>query len=987
MRNAFPIISSRTIAQLLCTSIALMAIHHDVEGGSQEISVEKRSAWTTSRIMGSPEPPLPYITEPVFPSLKFQQCLELTAIPGSNRLLVVEQAGKVFTFPNQPEIATADLAVNFAEQIPGVQQVYSLTFHPDFQQNRYCYVCYIKGDNDPEGTHVARFRMTDADPPTIDVTTETTMLTWRSGGHNGCCLKFGLDGCLYISTGDAAPPNPPDTMKTGQDLSDLLSSILRIDVDHADAEKNYRIPADNPFVDRQGARGEVWAYGLRNPWRMSFDRKTGDLWVGDVGWELWEMLYRVERGGNYGWAVMEGRQSTNPEWPRGPSPILPPTIDHPHTESSSITEGLTYYGSRLKELDGTHIYGDYDTGKFWGFRYVNGDVVDHRELADTTHRVVSFGEDHQGECLILDHVAGTIYRLAPNLQPDQSQTFPRRISESGLFASVEEQTPAAGVMPYSINAELWSDDADAERFVAVPHELSIKAEGPAWTFPRDSVLVKTLSLEMHRGDPASRRRIETQILHYDGIDWMPYTYQWNDEQTEASLVEATGTENTFEIMDSEAPGGKRAQTWRFAGRAECQRCHNRWSGPALAFNTPQLNKDLDLGGKSHSQIDIFAQIGLLETPVAAENRPKLASPANLSATLDDRARAYLQVNCAHCHRMHSGGAVLSLMHYDVPLDKTNMVGMRPSQGTFGIYAAQVIAPRDPFRSIMLYRMAKLGGGRMPHIGSLEVDRDGVELISQWIEQMPTESAPDVVSHESAARQRTAQTAALARLRESNTLAEQSELIEGLLSSPSGALRLLRSIDHLDLPEMIASCAVEAAVKHGDVSIRDLFERFLPAEQRVKRLGSVVQPEQILSLPGDAVRGRTVFFETAGVSCRNCHRIQKDGKEIGPELTTIGRKLTRFQLLESILQPSKLIEPKYVTHLAETKDGQILTGILLEKDVEHVVLKDAQDKVSRLPISSIEQLVPQQQSLMPDLLVRDLTAQQVADLLAYLSSLK
>lgn len=230
MRNAFPNIIPGTFVQLLLASIALMAIHHVVEGGSQEISVQKRLAWTTSRIMGSPEPPLPYITEPMFPSLKFQQCLELTAIPGSNRLLVVEQAGKVFTFPNQPDIATADLLVNFAEQIPGVQQVYSLTFHPDFQQNRYCYVCYIKGDNDPEGTHVARFRMTDTDPPTIDVTTETTMLTWLSGGHNGCCLKFGPDGCLYISTGDAAPANPPDTMKTGQDLSDLLSSILRIDI-------------------------------------------------------------------------------------------------------------------------------------------------------------------------------------------------------------------------------------------------------------------------------------------------------------------------------------------------------------------------------------------------------------------------------------------------------------------------------------------------------------------------------------------------------------------------------------------------------------------------------------------------------------------------------------------------------------------------------------------------------------------------------------
>ena len=186
--------------------------------------------------------------------------------------------------------------------------------------------------------------MADTEPPAIDATSETTIITWLSGGHNGCCLKFGLDGCLYISTGDGSGPNPPDSRRAGQDISNLLSCILRIDVDHADDGKSYRIPAENPFIDLKGARPEIWAYGLRNPWRMSVDRKTGDLWVGDVGWELWEMLNRIERGGNYGWSVMEGRQPTNPEWPRGPTPILPPTIDVPHSESSSITDGLTYYG-------------------------------------------------------------------------------------------------------------------------------------------------------------------------------------------------------------------------------------------------------------------------------------------------------------------------------------------------------------------------------------------------------------------------------------------------------------------------------------------------------------------------------------------------------------------------------------------------------------------------------------------------------------------
>ncbi len=980
-------LAAKCVAALVLVPLVLVATRPYASADPPKVGIEKRVAWTGSRITGAPEPPLPYVTEHVFPALKFKECLDLTKAPGSDRLFVVEQAGKIFSFPNQPDVKTADLVIDIAKEIAGAQQVYALAFHPDFERNRYCYVCYIKKADLPDGTHVARFRVADTDPPTIDAASEKTIITWLSGGHNGCCLKFGPDGCLYISTGDGAGPNPPDTLKAGQDVSNLLSAILRIDVDHADDAKNYRIPADNPFVGLKGARGEIWAYGLRNPWRMSFDRKTGDLWVGDVGWELWEMLYRVERGGNYGWAVMEGRQSTNPEWPRGPTPILPPTIDHPHSESSSITDGLTYYGTRLKELTGTHIYSDYDTGKFWGFRYENGKVVDHRELADTTHRVVGFGEDNDGEFYVLDHTAGSIHRLVPNPQEKQPSTFPRRLSESGLFSSVIQQTPAPGVIPYSINAEPWADHAVAERFVAVPDELSIKAEGAKWSFPKDSVLVKTLSLDMRLGDPSSRRLVETQILHFDGGEWMPYTFRWNDEQTDAMLMDAAGAERTFEIDDPNTADGKRRQTWRFSGRAECQRCHNRWSGPALSFNTPQLNRDHDYDGTTASQLDTFAHIRLFDKPAATENRPRLANPRDASAERDGRARAYLQVNCAHCHRMHAGGSVLSQMHYDLPLDKTNMVAVRPTQGTFGIHAAQVIAPGDPFRSVLWYRMAKLGGGRMPHIGSTEVDRDGVELVYDWLRQLPQVAERETAGNESAAKVRREEAAGLERLRAADSSTDQTELVDRLLSSTSGALMLLRSIDRRELPPPAVTFAIEKATRHDDVSIRDLFERFLPAEKRVKRLGSVVQAEQVLSLPGDSARGKQVFFENTGVSCKSCHRIQNDGKEVGPELTTIGKKLTRDQLLESILEPSKLIDPKYVTYLVETDDGRILTGLLLTKDANEVVIKDAQDKVIRIPSQQIEQLVPQRQSLMPDLLLRDMTAQQVADLLAYLGSLR
>ena len=977
----------RLIAVLLVFSSFMASTLPHAIADPPKLGIQSRVPWTTSRVHGSPEPPLPYVTEPAFPELKFKQCLDLAMAPGLDRLFVVEQSGRIVSFANDPNVTQSDLVVDIAKQVPDAKQVYALTFHPDFQNNGYCYVCYVKKPNLDDGTHVARFRMVDTDPPRIDVASETTLVTWLSGGHNGCCLKFGPDGFLYISTGDGGPANPPDQHRTGQDISDLLSSILRIDVDHHDGPRNYRIPIDNPFVNTDGARGEIWAYGLRNPWRMSFDRKTGDLWVGDVGWELWEMLYRIERGGNYGWAVMEGRASTHPEWSRGPTPVLPPIIDHEHSESSSITEGATYYGSRLKELYGTHIYSDYDTGKFWGFRYENGKVVDHRELADTTHRVVGFGELHNGELLLLDHTDGTIHRLVPNPRVGESSTFPRRLSESGLFSSLTDLTPAAGVIAYSINAEPWADHAVAERFVAVPNELSIKAEGTAWTFPENTVLVKTLSLDMQQGEPTSRRRIETQILHYDGVELMPYTYQWNDEQTDATLVAASGTEQTFEIQDSSAFHGVRSQTWRFSGRAECQRCHNRWSGPALAFNTAQLDRVHNYGGTTASQLDTYAHIQLIEKPVATGEKPKLADPYDSSAALDDRARAYLHTNCAHCHRLHAGGAVLSHMHFDLAMDKTNMVNTRPTQGTFGIHAAQVIAPGDPARSVLLYRMAKLGSGRMPRVGSAEVDRAGVDLMYSWLEQLTPEGDANSVADLSVVSLRDEQLTALHRLGTTETPSEQMKILDDLLASTTGAIRLLHSVDRGELSGSVAARAVARAVRHGDASVRDLFERFLPPEDRIKRLGSVVQPAQILSLAGDAVRGRQVFFNTNGVSCKNCHRIHKDGRQVGPDLTTIGKKLNSRQLLESILQPSKRIDPKFVTYLAETSRGRLFTGLLQDRNDKEVVLKDAQDKVRRIPTEQIEQLVPQRQSLMPDLLVRDMTAQQLADLLAYLSSLK
>ena len=250
----------------------------------------------------------------------------------------------------------------------------------------------------------------------IDPQSEQVILKFWSGGHNGGCLDFGNDGYLYISTGDAAAPSPPDVMMTGQDCSDLLSSVLRIDVDHAEPGKPYRIPADNPFVNMPGVRPEIWAFGFRNPWKMSFDRATGDLWVGDVGWELWELIFKVKRGGNYGWSVMEGPQPVHVEAraradadlaaDQGP-PSLRGRLDHRRLRLSRHASARAGGCLHLRRLSIRHHLGASSSGR--DGHLAAASWPGRRSISS------AFGETHDGELYLLDHDrTHQIYRLVPN---------------------------------------------------------------------------------------------------------------------------------------------------------------------------------------------------------------------------------------------------------------------------------------------------------------------------------------------------------------------------------------------------------------------------------------------------------------------------------------------------------------------------------------------------------------------------------------------
>ena len=326
------------------------------------VGIDKRVPWTSSHVKGSPEPPSPYRSEVAFRKLApFAEPLDLAYLPGGNRLAVAERRGKVFTFVNDPQTAKPDLLLH----IKKAEQIYALTFHPQFAKNGYLFVTYIVESEKPKGTRMSRFEV-KGEPPQADPASEKIIFEWPSGGHNAGCLKFGPDGFLYIGTGDGS--GIADGLETGQNIADVRAKILRIDVDHADAGKNYAVPKDNPFVGREGARPEIWAYGVRQPWKMSFDRKTGAMWVGEVGQDLWESVLQIKKGGNYGWSVKEGTHDFRPERKKGADPILTPVFEHSHSEFRSLTGGYVYRGTHLKDMVGAYVYGDFDTGRIWRLR-------------------------------------------------------------------------------------------------------------------------------------------------------------------------------------------------------------------------------------------------------------------------------------------------------------------------------------------------------------------------------------------------------------------------------------------------------------------------------------------------------------------------------------------------------------------------------------------------------------------------------------------
>lgn len=350
-----------------------------------------------------------------FPNLEFAALVDIQhAGDNSNRLFVLEQEGRIRVFQNDSLVNSTDIFLDIRDKVlyGGEQGLLGLAFHPNYSENGYFYLDYTRSN--PRRTVISRFSVSQDNPNEADPNSEFVLLEIEQpySNHNGGQIVFGPDGYLYITLGDGGSGGDP--LNSGQDRTTLLGNILRIDVDNPANGLNYGIPNDNPFVgNNEGWREEIYAYGLRNVWRFSFDPITNKLWAADVGQNAYEEINIIESGKNYGWRIMEGFHCYNPSTNCDQTGLELPVWEYAHNDPNggqSITGGFVYRGSKANELFGGYVYGDFITGRIWV--YFEGDNPTNMLIFNNTGLAIStFGVDQNDELYFASFTNGRIYKF------------------------------------------------------------------------------------------------------------------------------------------------------------------------------------------------------------------------------------------------------------------------------------------------------------------------------------------------------------------------------------------------------------------------------------------------------------------------------------------------------------------------------------------------------------------------------------------------
>ncbi|MCK6502875.1 PQQ-dependent sugar dehydrogenase [Myxococcota bacterium] len=638
-----------------------------------------------------------------FPALSFDLPIFLTQAPGdAERWWVIEQQAGIRTWSGE-DATEAPFALDLRDRLFVSYEcgVLGLAFDPDFARNGHAWVVYTTAGTGGAAAdwHLSRFTSLDGGQ-SFDPDSELVVLELAQPyqNHNGGALAFGPDGYLYVSVGDGGSAGDP--LGTGQDPTDLFGAILRLDVSEATEGAPYAIPADNPFAAEglfagQPGAPEVYAWGLRNAWAMSFDRATGELWAGDVGQDRWEEIDRIEAGGNYGWSEMEGSACYQAGCET--EGLLLPEAEYSHDEGRSVTGGVVYRGEALA-LVGAYLYADFWTGRLWALEAdprTGGAAA--RLLLEPEHSWSGFAQDPAGEVLLLSMYEGTAWRVVPAGEGEVSD-FPQRLSETGCVDPLAPTQVAAGLLPYEVRHPFWSDGADKARWLSLPEGgVATVGEGGDLSLPAGSVVVK----EFRRDG----RPFETRLLvHHEDGSHAGYSYRWDEDGADATLLDGSLREDVA------------GQAWHYPSRAECRTCHTDVASVSLGLELAQLGEE----------VAAWREAGLLAGEAAVTPLVALDDP-----DLDAAARSYLHANCAFCHQPGGPGGGSLDLRWGVDLAESGLCAA-PSQGDLGIEDARIVAPGEPARSVLLARIRDLGAARMPPLGSLQVDEAGAARIEEWI---------------------------------------------------------------------------------------------------------------------------------------------------------------------------------------------------------------------------------------------------------------
>lgn len=659
----------------------------------------------------------------------------------------------------------------------------NMVFHPEYGQagspNRnYFYVFYVAAVGNAQFLRVSRLTATEGQN-SANRNTEQILIQERLSAtlHRGSGMTFGKDGFLYIALGDYGNPN------NGQDISNRLSAgILRIDVDQnpqrshpiprdtgpGDDEsynKNYFIPNDNPFVGQEGVLEEYYALGERNPHRLTMDRLTGRLLSGNVGGndpeKSQEEINEIVKGGNYGWPFREGNQELgawnfNGHQVTGRPAMIRGTLTEPNLyydrpkscpgvdvacpgqgntqEGKCVIGGYVYRGSALPKLDGRYLLSDCTNGKVWATKDDAGHGPLEELFTAPFTQVVTFGEDRDGEVYFAG-TNGQIYRLEPSGPPVADP--PALLSQTKVFSDLATLTPAPGVIPFDVGTPLWSDAAKKERWLIVPNDgtpdsanerIDVSSDG-AWKFPVGTVLVKHFELQQESG---AIRRLETRFLvHEEGQRYYGVTYRWKEDHSDAELQNPKSFREPVN-----------GQTWHYPSRSECGQCHNPSANFVLGPKTAQLNRPLyyAASGVTANALETLQGLGLLSTPLMPASLPRMPTMHEATAFAEERARAYLDANCSHCHRPEGPGRGEFDLRLTTALAEQAIVGGEVIE-SLGIADAKLLVPQKPESSVMFKRLSAVDNTAMPPLAKGLVDTSAVSVFTAWLQAMNLNPGP------------------------------------------------------------------------------------------------------------------------------------------------------------------------------------------------------------------------------------------------------